>query len=92
MRIAELVQELASKEDALTAVGGEESSGSAARKPQGHGGWLPKCAKLIKAYRQGNWATCEQLMERYFENPIVATNCRVPPLMGFWLNVGVWLL
>ena len=37
----------------------------------GHGGWAPKCARLVKAYFKKNWGRCDQLSKEYYESPIV---------------------
>ena len=80
LRIAELESELEIKANAVDeAIAGSSSSaggGKAADKAAGqqgqHGGWLPKCAKLVKAYIRGNWKACDNLCWQYQGNDIVA--------------------
>ena len=47
----------------------EESKGP---KPKGgHGGWLPKAAKLVAAYLGRRWRKCDDLCEFYVKHDIV---------------------
>ena len=40
--------------------------------PPSHGGWLPKCAKLVAAYSScSEWSTCDDLCQEYCKNSIV---------------------
>ena len=34
-------------------------------KKQGHGGWMPKCARLAQAYVSREWKTCTQLIKEF---------------------------
>ena len=37
-------------------------------KPKQHGGWQPKCGRLVKAYMNDNWARCDKLCKEYYRD------------------------
>ena len=43
-------------------------------KPKQHGGWQPKCGRLVKAYMNDNWARCDKLCKEYYRDSAIIKN------------------
>lgn len=50
---------------------GKEGKGSGKAAVTGqkqHGGWQPKCGRLVKAYMNDNWQRCDELCKAYYRD------------------------